>query len=407
MFFGTRAACFLAEGTFYLRFLLYPISRGKAFAAVFLILRPRNPPKMYPNILSLVCLKCTLNFCSKNLLEKHLRSTGHFVPSERKLLDSYKPIARATRHTQERDPSRQSQNPNSTITAIPFIDSPNQTDIEVEEGEITPEKQEEYLGWRQRGEIEIRNEKEREGGEEKAREWNSMNNIKGVIVGKKEGRVVGSNAGRYSNGMRFQVIRLTRRVNDCRCSFLEALDFKLTLALPSQAARLYGEVILDCQVSETEKLRSRSVGYCSTSLRTDDGYRNRARASQENNVDHAGGTSVHREHKHLLVDRERSWSPQHSQTSYQRSRGTLRIQKNKLLTKPKLYGPEIFQQPKTKNAYQPEPQAGRVDDRSVGGEQVNRPICKPLKLPNEPLDDRDDVGEWRAEIHGTQYYYFD
>lgn len=63
------------------------------------------------------------------------------------------------------------------------------------------------------------------------------------------------------------------------------------------------------------------------------------------------------------------------------------------------------QQPTSKDACRLEVQTEHVEDRSVGEDQMYTPIG-PLIVSNEFLDDRDDVGEWRAEMHGIQDYHF-
>lgn len=73
--------------------------------------------------------------------------------------------------------------------------------------------------------------------------------------------------------------------------------------------------------------------------------------------------------------------------------------------KSKFYDIKAFQQP----TYQLKIQTERVEDRPVEIEQVHKPVGMPPKVSvaNESLDDRDDVGEWRAEMHGIQDYCFD
>lgn len=73
--------------------------------------------------------------------------------------------------------------------------------------------------------------------------------------------------------------------------------------------------------------------------------------------------------------------------------------------KSKPYDIKAFQQPTYRLEIQTEP----VEDRPVEIEQVCKSIGMPpnISVANESLDDRDDVGEWRAEMHGIQDYCFD
>lgn len=147
---------------------------------------------MYPNTHSKVCLKCSSSFCSKRLLERHIRSTGHFVPYERKLPGQHnnnnKPPTRAARHRHKRRP----------LATSPVV---ARVDFEVEEGEITPQEEQEESG---RREIEIRKAKE---------EWESTNHTREEEAAARK-RAVGLNARRYSNGIGSQ-----RKVNDCQLGF--------------------------------------------------------------------------------------------------------------------------------------------------------------------------------------------
>lgn len=73
----------------------------------------------------------------------------------------------------------------------------------------------------------------------------------------------------------------------------------------------------------------------------------------------------------------------------------------------KFYDIKAFQQ----STYRLEIQTECVKDRPVEIEQVYKPIgmLPKVSVANESLglDDRDDVGEWRAEMHGIQDYCFD
>lgn len=183
---------------------------------------------MYPEISPLVCLRCTSSFCSKKLLDKHLRLTGHFVPSERKLLDRYTP-ARATGRMRERDLPGQSQMPMAMVGVIPFFDFSNEIRAELEEGEITQKEQREEFGRRKRREIELRKERERRQREEEAKVWRM--DIKGGTIRKKERRVEGlKSLRRDGDGMVFSFLKKSMIFGRI---FFQAARLTLTSSFPA------------------------------------------------------------------------------------------------------------------------------------------------------------------------------
>lgn len=187
-----------------------------------------------------------------------------------------------------------------------------------------------------------------------------------------------------------------------RISFEDAGIFELTLAFFSSPPGT-SAVVLDYQVLEMEQRRSApvGVGYCPghaavalplPSLSVTVVCRNRVRGSCGNNAEHLDSISVyHQQRRHIQIDRERPL--QHHR---QRSQVQLSMESG-------FRDIKASQQPTSENACRLEAQPEHVGDRSVGEEQMRTPLI----VFNECLDDRDDVGEWRAEMHGIQDYRFD
>lgn len=165
--------------------------------------------------------------------------------------------------------------------------------------------------------------------------------------------------------------------------------------------------------------------YNPTSASKKDGNcRNVARDSQGSGANDTNNISVASYHgcKYAPADHERFRSPkQQPKTFHHHPTGLMGIEKGGFSVKPKVCGLESFQEPTSEKSHKLNTQTGRAEDvpadtlstekllvgKPVKKQQANQPAGKPPKVSNDFLDDRDDVGEWRAEMHDIQYYYFD
>lgn len=126
--------------------------------------------------------------------------------------------------------------------------------------------------------------------------------------------------------------------------------------------------------------------------------RNRVRGCRGNNAEHLDSISVyHPQRRHIPIDRECPLQHVHIHP-----RQHSQVQKNKLLIESGFHHIKASQQPTSENVCRLEVQPEHVGDRSVREEHMYIPLI----VSNECLDDRDDVGEWRAEVHGIQDYRF-
>lgn len=130
---------------------------------------------------------------------------------------------------------------------------------------------------------------------------------------------------------------------------------------------------------------------------------------QANNADRTHESSDFHRRSIVSANRERSRNPKHdSRISCQRSRGSAGICGGESSTEPGCFGSGMFHGHISTYAQGPDIQA-----RRFGGVPANIkkpggavPLSGDVGKTLEFFDDRDDVGEWREEMHGEYYYYF-
>lgn len=149
-----------------------------------------------------------------------------------------------------------------------------------------------------------------------------------------------------------------------------------------------------------------------------DDHRARARSFQHNNIDPADSSGYYGQR--YFLDHEYAWGSQrHSRSSHKRLVSPTGAHKKELSAGSGVCGSKIFEQTASKNTHGLDIQAKRAKSVSVNDlsaellverpaerQRVNKPVLEHLNSFDGILDDRDDVGEWRAEIHDVQYYYF-